>query len=123
MSPELYKSVQERVREKITSDFINMIPPETWAAMVKKEMDQFCDVDFPALVKKELTTFFSGLIKEEMSKPEWQGQWKSHGMHASPIVLEIMKQAAPEIVAAMFGNFAQNLVLDIRSGSAQLRSY
>lgn len=123
MSPELYKSVQERVREKITSDFINMTPPETWAAMVKKEMDSFCDVEFPALVKKELTSFFSGLIRNEMDKPEWQGQWKSHGMHASPLVLEIMKQAAPEIVAAMFGNFAQNVVSEIRNGQIHLRGY
>lgn len=115
-------SVQERVRERIQASFVDLIPPELWDEMVRKELGNFTHNMLPELVKKAASEKLLELLKEELNKPEWRERWGSNGQPGvSDMVGKVLREAAPSFVEAWMGNYAQQLVQSIRNG--QFRPY
>ena len=87
----------QALREKIRTAFVELITPEQWDAMVKTELDAFVNertvVINPGYSRdtKKLPSVFhevceevyrahlKGLIKAELTKPEWNADWQMGG--------------------------------------------
>lgn len=112
-------SVQEKVRERIQASFVDLIPEEVWAGMVKKEIEHITEVALPRLAVEEAEKVLREMIRKELGGPAWREYWDQHGHtlgpKASAMVTEAVKDAAPELVAALFGRFAQGIVMDLRN--------
>lgn len=117
-------SVQERVRERIQQTFMELLPEEIFQGLVKQQLDQFMRTELPKLVAEEGKKIVSKALAAEFAKPEWQQEWDMNqsaiesmtlGPRARELVLGIVKEAAPDLVAALFGGFAQNIVMDLRN--------
>jgi hypothetical protein len=108
-------SIQEKVKERIQASFLDLIPPELWEGMVKQHMDDFTKNLLPKLVKEEAEKRLRTLLSEEFKKPEWQDRWDFGRPQASEMLSTVLKEAAPSLVAALFGGLAQSIVIDLRN--------
>ncbi len=118
------QSVQEKVKDRIQATFMEILPPEMFEEMVGTALADFTKTELPALVKQAAKERLQEQLKEEFGKPEWQGLWRNAfgGGHAPSTMVEmIVKQAAPELVTAIFGGFVQGVVQQMRNGS--IRQY
>lgn len=116
--PANLSSVQEKLQERIRSQFVELIPEEVFAAMIEKEIQTFMSKDLPELVKKVAGERVIVLIKAEFAKPEWAETWSgdSHSWQPSELVKKILEDSAPKLVQAMFGNMAAQIVQATRNG-------
>lgn len=112
-------SVQDKVRERIQATFVDLIPEELWAGMVEQQIQQITREVLPKLVLEEAEKRLRTMIQAELNKPEWREFWDNQsvllGPGASAMVTDAVKQAAPEMVAALFARFAQGIVMDLRN--------
>lgn len=109
-------SIQERVKERIQATFVDLIPQEMWEGMVQQHLDEFTNVTLPVLVRKAAEERAAGMLREILSKPEWSSHiYDQMGPKPSEMVLEIVKQAAPDLVASLFGRIVQTTVMEIRN--------
>lgn len=113
--PATLASIQEKVRERIQASFMDLIPPELWEGMVSAELHRFTREELPKLVVEQAKAKALELLKVELAKPEWAERWGMHGIDPSPMVAEVVRQAAPDLVAALFGGLVQQLVVQARN--------
>lgn len=109
-------SIQEKVKERIQATFVDLIPQEMWEGMVQQHLDEFVKQQLPRIIKEAAEARLKEQLKLELNKPEWNSFiYDTMGNRPSEMVLEIVKQAAPELVANFFGRMTQNVVMEIRS--------
>lgn len=109
-------SIQEKVKERIQATFVDLIPQEMWEGMVQQHLDEFTKVTLPTLVRKAAEERAAGMLREILAKPEWSSHiYDQMGQKPSEMVLEIVKQAAPDLVASLFGRIVQTTVMEIRN--------
>ncbi len=112
----LTTDLQTKVVEKIKSSFMELIPDIAWDELVKKQTNLFITRELPTLIKSELELFFRSEMKKELEKPEFvNGGYGDHGERPGEAVKQIIKDLAPDFVAAIFGNIAQNAVMQIKN--------
>lgn len=117
----LMASLQDKVRERIQSTFMELLPDAMFQDLVKRELDRLMKVDLPSLVRDAASTRVKQLLEEEFKKPEWSERFGVTGPRASEMVTQIVRETAPNLVEAMFSMFAQTMVQDMRNG--RLRAY
>lgn len=114
-------SVQEKVKDRIQTAFLDLIPPEMWDQMVSQHINDFVKTDLPRLVKEEGEKLFRKVLAEEFNKPEWRENWgygtSVLGPQASAMVKDIVVQCAPELVAGLFGGAVHGIVMQIRNAA------
>lgn len=112
-------SVQDKVRERIQATFVDLIPEELWAGMVQQQIKEVAETMLPRIAREEAEKRLRTMIQSEFNKPEWREFWDNQssllGPGASAMVTDAVKQAAPEMVAALFARFAQGIVMDLRN--------
>lgn len=112
-------SVQEKVRERIQATFVDLIPEELWAGMVHAQIDEITKTVLPKLAHEEAEKKLRDMIQSEFQKPEWQEFWDNQSVHlgprASAMVTAAVKESAHDLVAALFGRFAQSIVMELRN--------
>lgn len=114
------QSVQEKVKDRIQATFMDLLPPELFEGMVQQHLNEFTAKTLPELVKTEATLRLKKQIEAEFNKPAWRGVWdnaiNAYGEGPSAAVTKIVQEAAPLLVAQLFGNMVQRIVMDLRSG-------
>lgn len=115
--PALMAGVQDKVRERIQSAFMDLVPQELWQQMVEAELRDFTASRLKQLVREEAEKRARELLAEEFKKPEWASHWHATGLGPSEAVARILEAAAPQMVTALFGGIAQSIVEGLRSGS------
>lgn len=110
-------SVQEKVKERIQASFMDLIPPEMWEGMVDQHLREFTSDMLPKLVKDEAEKRLRELLKAEFSTPKWTDQWMGNELMPSEFLANVLKQAAPDLVNALFARVAVDAVGMIRSMS------
>ena len=120
---QTFASVQERVRERIQASFVDLIPQDLWDKMVNDELDRFTKHHLPEQVRLAATNKLQELLKKELEKQEWCERWQGspNGPNPGSALAEALRQAAPDLVAAMFSNLGIQIVQALRNG--QLRPY
>jgi hypothetical protein len=111
--------VQDKVRERIQEAFMDLIPPEAWEQMVKTELEQFTKTALPGLVRDAAKARLQELLKDEFGKAAWAERWGggSMGPQCSEMLAAVLREAAPDLVTAMFGSVVQQMVNALRNGS------
>lgn len=113
-------SVQEKVRQRIQETFTDLIPAELWQSMVSAEIERFTKQELPQLVKQQAKEHLFEMVKAELASPMWADRWSGRntlGPDPSPMITSIIKECAPDLVAALFGSLGQQIVQNIRNGS------
>lgn len=105
------QDVQARVSESIKSSFASFIPDEMWDAMIERETQIFLRDELPKMVRAALVKHGQEAITLELSKPEYL---KAVVGQPSEAVKEIIRQLAPDLVAALFGNVIQHSAMMVR---------
>lgn len=114
-------TVEERVRERIRASFLELIPEELFSNLVGIELHKFTHHELPGLVKKAAADHLQATLKAELEKPEWRERWTGGpGPEAGPALAEALRQAAPELVAAMFAGLGNQIIAALRSGSIRV---
>lgn len=108
------QSVQERVKERIQAQFMELLPPEMFQAMVKTALDSFVANELPALVRAEAREHLKKALAAEFTRPEWMERWDGR-KRASEMAQTIARECAPELVQAMFSGVVQAAVIETRN--------
>jgi hypothetical protein len=109
-------SVQERVKSRIQETFMDLLPPELFESLVKQALHDFTKNDLPKLVKAAAEDRLKKLLREEFEKPEWRDTWTGDSAwKPSEMLGQVLRDAAPDMVAAMFGGVAVQMVQQLRN--------
>lgn len=114
MSNEL-ATLTDRVRQKIKTDFVDIIPEALWGQMVDKVIADFVEKELPELVKTELRVALRKVIATQLGEPGFSGVWVQGRESTGPLMVEIIKQCAPELISQLFGGIARDIVMRIRN--------
>lgn len=114
---------EEGVKRRLKDVCADLIPEERWDAIVHATVQEFERIDLPKLIKAELTEEYRKAIAEEFAKPGWQANWGCAGMEASDAVKRLLIEAAPAVLASMFGGAMQGLVQQFQYALSQSRGY
>jgi len=121
-------TIQQKVSEKIKSQFLELIPDEAFAQMVEKELKAFTE-DKPGdrwtntrksplsdMIELEIKNQFQAKVRSILSQPEFQAKWDNHNrVVASDAVTDLLKKSAPDILALMIGTISQQIVENFRN--------
>lgn len=116
-------TIQDSIKERIKSIVGELIPEETYNAIVTATVKEFMQVDLPKLVKYELAAEYRKRISSELATPEWQQKYGACGPEASEAVKKIIIEAAPMILAGMMGFAAQQVIFQFQNQTQQYRGY
>lgn len=108
-------SIQDKVKERIQSSFMELLPPEIFENMVKTELDRFVKEDLPRLVREEASRHMLKSIQAHLTSGGWLESWGPQGQVASDLVKQVVKESSEDLVAALFGTLVQGAVNYIRS--------
>lgn len=115
--PALMANLQEKVKERIQASFMDLIPVELWDGLVAEEVRKFTAEILPEMIRTEAKAAAYKHIQKGFQGPEWAQLWDTMGLQPSPMVLEIVKAAAPELVAQLFGRVTADLVNYMRNNT------
>ena len=115
------ETLEDRVRERIRATFVELIPQEQWSALVGVELHRFTQRELPELVKKAAAEHLQTMLKAELDKPEWRERWTgNHIPDAGPALAEALRQAAPEMAAALFAGLGNQIINALRNGAIRM---
>lgn len=114
-SPTALQTLQDRVRERIQSTFMDMIPPDVFNEMVDRCAADFFKNELPKLAREVLTDTYREQLLSEFKKPGWADKYTAIGYGPSDLVASIVKNSAPELVAQLFGGIVQGAVNNLRN--------
>lgn len=120
-------SLNDLVRQRIQSDFVQLIPEENWATLVNSTVSQFTTKrkrgnyqderytsDLDELIIDHLKEIAKAAIKEELSKPEHQVTWNNGNPIAGAIVQEVVDNHAHKIFSMVVGSMVANVMQNMR---------
>ena len=107
---------ESKIKSKIKADLADLVPDEVWEHLVAQQIDEFMKKDLTPLIKDELKAHFGGLIRLELSKPEWSSQqWLGSNAVGSEMVQKVLIESAPNILAALMAGAAQQVVYNLQN--------
>jgi hypothetical protein len=116
----------DAMRDKVRLELLNVITPEQWDAMIRKQIDEFTepvvkntshsgkvysDSPFKLLINEMIKEKLKSQLKEYLDGPEFQSQvWRNGSMDATEAVKRIALEAAPAILSQMIQGVVQAAV-------------
>jgi hypothetical protein len=115
-------TVQEKIKGRIRSEFVDLIPDEMWAAMVQSVVNEFTrDKVSPydrhktepsplaALIRSEIEAICKEKIAEELRKH--QATWDGYGQRTvNEATAQMIRDQTPILLAAMQAGMTQMMV-------------
>lgn len=115
---------EERVKQRIRDNFMDLIPDEQLQALVNTQIMHFNSVELPKMIKEEITAQYKAAIKAELEKPEYQKTWTDGGRWAcSEMVTKLITENASEMLASMMGGMVQQVVYTMQQQSGIVPRY
>lgn len=128
------KAYVDAIRERIKGAAIDMIPPDAWDAMIKKELSDFfepqTDKDyrgnvisksesrFEKAIRVVLETDAKKKVSEMLLSPEWADKWEpgvgEQRAAASEKIQELVLKNSGEIMNSWISVAFQNAVMSMR---------
>jgi hypothetical protein len=109
------QSLQEKVKEKISSVFMEMIPDEMMTQLVKTAMENWIKTELPALVKKEMEAKYKEKFNELLSNDSfWQ-----RSEYRGKLPMDALSQIVTQSSSALMESFMEQAV---RIGVQKLRN-
>lgn len=108
------QSVQDKVRERITAQFMELVPDELLAQLTQSAIDAWVKVELPKLVNEIMREKAGAVVREYFAGPGWQETWNNGAMQLGPMTADALRAAAPDLVASMFSQVFTNFIQQAR---------
>ena len=115
--------ISEKIRERIQSEFVTLVPKEMWERLVKKEVEWFlADTGYrknepsplKTIIRRELEKTFIEQIKTQLN--EMSGSWRTDGnMQAGLAVKQMVKEIAPDLWELAISGVVQRAIEQFRN--------
>lgn len=135
MSTELapLQAIQDKIRDRIRADFVELMPEDVWGKMVESVVETFTNPEkdhygratgkpspLHQLIAKEIEELARQSINQELAKLD-AGYWNSYGgKTASEAVMKMVTENMTDIMASIQSSMANmmvaNAVAAIRNG-------
>lgn len=119
--------ISEKIRERIQSEFVTLVPKEMWERLVKKEVEWFlADTGYrknepsrlKTMVRRELEKMFIEQVRSQLN--EMQGSWGANNkMQAGEAVKAMVKEIAPELWELAISGVVQRAIEGFRNNLSQ----
>ena len=119
--------ISEKIRERIQSEFVTLVPKEMWERLVKKEVEWFLvDTGYHknnpsplrTMVRRELEKMFIEQVKIQLN--EMDGSWGADNkMHAGAAVKQMVKEIAPELWEIAVAGVVQRAIEGFKNNISQ----
>ncbi len=131
MADELTKidlgGAAQELRDKIRSAFVDMIPPEQWAAMIQAELQAFTKPlhntygearpsPLQAMMRAELERIVKAKITEALASPEWSSFDGAISAGVQRAILEHRDALIESMLKSMMGTAIQSALSQMRYG-------
>lgn len=120
-------NIADVIRQRIQSDFMSLIPEETFNAMTNRAVAEFTRVrsrgnglslsDAEMLIYQEIQKDFLEHVKKLMSQPEFN-TWKDGKLSAPAFVEELISNHSDKLVSALF----EGLIAQVMQNIGYVRS-
>lgn len=120
-------SLKDKVTERIRSQFVDLIPEDTWKGLVEQEIEwftkkaerQYNQREWISPLQQEIREVLRALVDEAIKKAlqdtEWLQKYGPDGsLLAGEAVIKLIKENAVEVVAQVFGSAVQGAVDNMR---------
>lgn len=117
-------TIQEKVRERIQTEFVSLIPKEAWDNLVANEIKWFMEDSgsgynkHPAPLKSMVRTQLNEKFKEQIGKTlsDMEGSWSgiTCKAKAGDAVKQMVKEIAPELWEIAVADIVQRAVDGLR---------
>ena len=138
-------AIKKKIADHIKASYVDLIPPEAWTQLVESEVAEFTTdrreevlwnghqrsgefktIPSPLkqIVREELTEFFKGHVKAELSKAEYAQVWDNtrrafdggnSNWGPGEAVKEIVRKLIPDMIESVFGSVVQNAIQTLKN--------
>lgn len=122
-------TLRDKITDRIKNSFVELVPEEAWQKMVQGVIDEMLTPkshgynnekrpsEMQQMIRDEITKRMKETIAKTLDQPEYQAVWddRSGRQSAGPLVQEIIKQCAPDLVKVMFSDLVGSLVVKIHN--------
>lgn len=119
--------ISEKIRERIQSEFVTLVPKEMWERLVKKEVEWFLadtgsranePSSLKTMVRRELEKMFIEQVRTQLN--EMQGSWGANNkMQAGEAVKQMVKEIGPELWEIAVAGVVQRAIDGFRNNLSQ----
>ena len=104
------QSLQEKVKEKISSVFMEMIPDEMMDQLVKTAMENWIKTELPALVKKDMEAKYKEKFYELLNDRSF---WDYNNLtHRGKLPMDALSQIVSQSSSALMQSFMEQAVFN-----------
>ena len=115
MNTEL-QSLNERIAEKVGKELVDLIPQEQWQKLVDSQIDKFMTDMAPQIIQEELKKLLTTAVSSKLGEAQFQGKWNQYSSQVTSEAIHTMiKEAAPEVFAAMLAPTMTGFLQDLRN--------
>lgn len=124
-------SYAEKLRDKIKSALVDIVPDEQWADLIKKEVEAFfakknvtrnynnqisdSESEFSAIARQVLGEEAKKHIRAELETPGWADVWDNGRLAGSESLRKLLMENAPLIIASAFDGTFQAVLQQVRN--------
>lgn len=118
-------SLNNIIADRLRGEFVQLLPPETWAGLVKQELQRFTQPitgyggptasPLQAIIREELEKKLREAIREELSTPPYLEMWQEGKYRPGSAIRDILKELTPDLVQNMFEGVIEATVCKLRS--------
>lgn len=125
--PTSMEDVKERIALRIKASFVELMPEEAWAKMVKAELSRFAERPAPTrhetypasplqiIVRQILDERYRKMLKDELLKPEYQGSFDQYGQgEPGEFIKDFIRDNLPTIIPALLAGLGQEFLEHVK---------
>lgn len=104
------QSLQEKVKEKISTVFMEMIPDEMMTQLVKTAIENYIKTELPALIRKEMEAKYKEKLKELLNERSF---WDHNNPESrGKLPLDALSQIVAQSTSALMQSFMEQVVFN-----------
>lgn len=130
------QAVQDKIRDRIRADFVELMPDDLWGKMVESVVSTFTSPEkdsygretgkpspLAQLITKEIEALAQQSVQQELSRLDanYWGQWGHKA--ANDAVMKMVTENMPDIMASIQNSMASMMVMNAVSAIRNSRQY
>lgn len=109
------RKFMDNLKEKVKTEFINLIPPDQWENFILTEINRFREVELRNVIKEELKKYTQEQIKMYLaSKSEFQWNNENQRNELDKELLDGLVKLAPQMFVSLLNSVIHNFMEQMR---------
>ncbi len=109
------RKFMDNLKERVKTEFINLIPPEQWENFILTEINKFREVDLKSIVKEELKKYVQEQIKSYLAcRSEFQWNSENQRNELDKELLDGLAKLAPQMFVSVLNTVIHNFMEQLR---------